>query len=96
MSRHDDRRLGVFVFALDLERRVVQRERSFHCEEHLHHFVLRAHKAHATQSGLLVVARVEPDDDLVDEATITRVEEVPEVLPEILENKLDELGLDPR
>ena len=93
MPGHDDRRLGVFVFTLDLLRRVVKRERAFHCEEHLHHFVLRAHQALTTQSWLLVVARVEPNDHLIDEAAIARVEEVPEILSELPKDQLNELGL---
>ena len=41
----------------------------------------------------MIAPRVKAHDCLVDEATITRIKEVPEILTELLEDEIDQFGL---
>ena len=93
MSRHQDGWLLYLVLALDFERGVVQTEGALHREKDFHHFILWTHQSHAASRGLLVAPRVQPYNGLVDEASITRIEEMPEVLPELLKDQVDYLSL---
>ena len=75
---------------------MIQTERTLKCEEDLHHLVLWAHKSHSSSSWLLVTPRVQPNDHLVHETSITWVKEVSEILTEFIENEVDDFGLDSR
>ena len=82
------------MLALDLQRRVIQTESTLKCEEDLHHLVLGAHKSHSSSRWLLVTPRIQPNDHLVYETSITRVKEVSEILTEFIENEVDDFSLD--
>ena len=86
VSRHDHRGKLVLVRAFDFESRMVETERTLHREEHLRHLVVWPHETDSCLVRLLVAARVESDCHLVDEAAITRIEEVSKVLSELLKD----------
>ena len=73
----------------ELQSWMVETERTFRREEHLRHFVVWPGETDAHLGWLLVAPRVESDCHFVNEAAITRIEKVSEVLAELLENQLD-------
>ena len=81
--------------AFDFKSRMVETERTLHREEHLRHLVVWPHEADSCLIRLLVAARVESYYHLVNEPAITRIEEVPKVLTELLEDQFDYFGLNP-
>lgn len=93
VAGHQNGWLVVLVLPLNLQVGVVNAKSSFHNEDHLVHLVVGADEAGAAGLGHLHSARVEIDDGLVDETSIARVEEVAEVLLEVFENQIDDLGL---
>ena len=93
MAGHQDGRLLDLMLAFDLECRMIAAEGSLHSEIDLNHLVLRFNQAHPARLRPLVSSGVHPDDRFVDEASVTGVEEVPEILPELFKDKIDDLCL---
>ena len=75
---------------------MVQSKRALHCEEDFQHLVLRSHQTHSPCCRLMIAQRVQAYNCLVDEASITRIKEVPEILTKLLEDEIDYFGLNSR
>jgi len=81
------------MLAFSFECGVVKCKGALDDEEEFYHLVLRHHKAHSATFWYLVAPRVKVDYGFVDEAPLTRVEEVAEVLSEVFEDHSDDTCL---